>query len=329
MARNPLFAALCILAVAGLGGARAAHAGEVVLYSSNSVEAINTVVDEFNKKYPDIKVSPVRGSTGAMMQRIKAEAANPKADIFWSGGFPALGVYREYFAPYRSAEASAAAANFRGPDDLWLGTNAHVMVIMVNKRALKGDAMPRTWSDLADPKWKDRLVIGDPEKTSSSYATLWGIDETLGREPLKGIARNATAVSTASQVYEGVAKGEFAVGFTMEYAAQEYVAGGQKDIQIVYPSEGTFIAPEGMALVKGAKNPQEAKKFFDFLASKSTEELLARKFFRRPVREDIDTTPMGLPRTREFKVRPLDDAKATAAQPAFLVMWKELAASSR
>jgi iron(III) transport system substrate-binding protein len=136
-------------------------------------------------------------------------------------------------------------------------------------------------------------------------------------------------VSTASQVYEGVAKGEFAVGFTMEYAAQEYVAGGQKDIQIVYPSEGTFIAPEGMALVKGSKNPEEAKKFFDFLASKSTEDLLARKFFRRPVREDIDTTSMGLPRTGDFKVRPLDDAKATAAQPAFLAMWKELAAASK
>jgi len=46
-----------------------------------------------------------------------------------------------------------------------------------------------------------------------------------------------------------------------------------------------------------------------------------------PIREDIDTTRMGLPRTGEFKVRPLDDAKASAAQPAFLAAWKELAAS--
>src|SRR5471032_2973548 len=168
MIRNRLCAALCIVAGSALGGPLAARAREVVLYSSNSVEAINTVVDEFNRKYPGITISPVRGSTGAMMQRIKAEAASPKADIFWSGGFPALGAYREYFAPYRSAEVAATPANFRGPGDLWLGTNAHVMVIMVNKRALKGEAMPRTWSDLAYPKWKDRLVIGDPEKTSSS-----------------------------------------------------------------------------------------------------------------------------------------------------------------
>ena len=63
-----------MVAVAALRVATSAQAGEVVLYSSNSVEAINAVTDEFNKKYPNIKISPVRGSTGAMMQRIKAEA---------------------------------------------------------------------------------------------------------------------------------------------------------------------------------------------------------------------------------------------------------------
>src|SRR5439155_4066280 len=171
----------CALAAAAFG--IAAHAGDVVLYSSNSVEAINAVTDEFNKKNPGIKISPVRGSTGAMMQRIKAESASPKADIFWSGGFPALGTYKEYFAAYKSPEAAGVQPAFHGPNDLWVGTNAHVMVIMVNKRALKGDPMPKTWSDLADPRWKDRLVIGDPEKTSSSYATLWGIHDRGGPAP--------------------------------------------------------------------------------------------------------------------------------------------------
>jgi iron(III) transport system substrate-binding protein len=317
------------LASALLAVALSATAGEVVLYSSNSVEAINSVVDEFNKKHPDIKISPVRGSTGAMMQRIKAEAGSPKADIFWSGGFSSLGAYREYLAPYRSAEAAAIPARFRGPDDLWLGTNAHVMVIMVNKRALKGDPVPGTWSDLADPRWKGRLVVSDPDKTSSSYATLWGINETLGRKPLEGIARNSTQVSTASQVFDGIAKGEFAVGLTMEYAALEYVAGGQKDIQIVYPTEGTTIAPEGMALVKGSKNPEEAKKFYDFLASKQAQEMLVRKFFRRPSREDIDTTRIGLPLLNTIKVQPIDDAKSTAGRTAFIASWKEMAAASK
>ena len=117
----------------------------------------------------------------------------------------------------------------------------------------------------------------------------------------------------ADRLNEGVAKGEFAVGMTMEYAAQEYVAGGQKDIQIVYPVEGTFIAPEGMALVKNSPNPAEARKFYDFLASRETQEMLFRKFYRRPVRDDVDTTKIGLPATTQFKVKPIDDANGSAS----------------
>jgi iron(III) transport system substrate-binding protein len=304
-----------------------AYAGEVVLYSSNSVDAINAVTEEFNKKHPEIKIAPVRGSTGAMMQRIKAEAGAPKADIFWSGGFAVLGLYEEFFAPYKSPEAAGVQAAYKSPKDLWLGTNAHVMVIMVNKRALKGDPVPKTWSDLAHPRWKDRLVVSDPEKTSSSLATLWGISHSVGQEPLKGIARNATIVSTASAVYDGVAKGEFAVGMTMEYAAQEYVSGGQKDIEIVYPAEGTYIAPEGMALVKNSPNPAEARKFYDFLASKQAQEMLVKKFFRRPIRDDVDTTTVGLPRTTGFKAAAIDHVKAQADQPAFIKTWKEMVAA--
>ena len=113
----------------------------------------------------------------------------------------------------------------------------------------------------------------------------------------------------------------------MEYAAQEYVSGGNKDIEIVYPTEGTFIAPEGMALVKGGPNPKDAKKFYDFLSSREAQEMLVKKFYRRPIRDDVDTTKVGLPRTDKFKVAPIDDVKASAEQPAFIKSWKELVAA--
>src|SRR5882672_3517817 len=167
-----------VLAFAAAAASLAATAGEVVLYSSNSVDAINAVAEEFNKKNPDIKISSVRGSTGAMMQRIKAEAGAPKADIFWSGGFSLLRIYKDYFEPYQSPEYANLPAGYKDAAGLWAGTNAHVMVIMVNKRALEGDPMPKTWSDRANPRWKDSLVIGDPEKTTSSLATLWGIEQS-------------------------------------------------------------------------------------------------------------------------------------------------------
>jgi ABC-type Fe3+ transport system substrate-binding protein len=100
-----------------------------------------------------------------------------------------LGLYEDFFAPCKSPEVAIIPASYESPKDQWVGTNRHVMVIMVNKRALKGDPMPTTWSDLAHPRWKDRLILSDPEKTSSSLATLWGIKETIGPEPLKGSRR--------------------------------------------------------------------------------------------------------------------------------------------
>ena len=124
-----------------------------------------------------------------------------------------------------------------------------------------------------------------------------------------------------------MAKGEYAVGMTMEYAAQEYVSGGNKDIAIVYPSEGTFIAPEGMALVKGGPNPTDAKKFYDYLSSRQAQEMLVKKFFRRPIRDDVDTTTVGLPRTTGFKAAAIDHVKAQADQPAFIKTWKEMVAA--
>ena len=84
-----------------------------------------------------------------------------------------------------------------------------------------------------------------------------------------------------------------------------------------------------MALVKGSPNPGEAKKFYDFLASKQAQEMLVAKFFRRPIRDDVDTTKVGLPRASSLKASPIDDVKASAAQPAFIASWKEMVAAGK
>jgi iron(III) transport system substrate-binding protein len=82
-----------------------------------------------------------------------------------------------------------------------------------------------------------------------------------------------------------------------------------------------------MALVKGGPNPSDAKKFYDFLASRQAQEMLVKRFFRRPIREDVDTTAVGLPRANAFKVQAIDDVKLSAAQPTFIASWKEMVAA--
>ncbi len=141
---------------------------------------------------------------------------------------------------------------------------------------------------------------------------------------LDRIARNAVIVGTTSAAYEGVAKGEFAVAVTMEYAAYEYVAGGMKDIRIVYPAEGTFLSPEGMALIKGGKNPAEARRLYEFLASRGVQTKVFQSAYRRPLREDIDVSRLsGLPALSSIQVVPLDDARMAAERAAFIAQWRQ------
>lgn len=315
---------LCVALIVAHAASATALAGTVVLYSSNNVETVNRVVDQFTQENPEIKVSVVRAGTGALMQRIKAEAANPLGDIFWSGGLSTISEFREQLAPYASAQASAVPAAYRGPDGLWLGTNTHVTVLMTNLRQVPSGQPPKTWAELADPKWKGKVVIPDPERSSASFVALYGLRTLLGKDVLDKIAKNAVIVGTTSAAYEGVAKGEFAVAVTMEYAAYEYVAGGLKEIRIVYPAEGTFLSPEGMALIKGGKNAPEARKLYEFLASKNVQTSVFKSAYRRPLREDIDVSKLSdLPALSSIKVIPLDDARMGSERASFIEQWRQ------
>jgi iron(III) transport system substrate-binding protein len=318
-ARVIAFATACLLS------STAVRAGDVVVYSSNNSATIDAVVGLVAKNAPDLKIDIVRGKTGALLKRIDAESANPRSDIFWSGGFATLGAFQNQFQAHTSTATGKLPASMLGPDNLWVGTNVHVMVLMVNERQLKGLPSPTTWTDLFDPKWKGKVIMGDPEKSSSTYAQLYGIYKMFGRGGMAKLAASVINTGSSSNVYKSVAAGEFPVGITMEYSAQAYVAGGQKEIKLVYPSEGTFLSPEGMAMVKGAKNKNKAKQLMDFLASPQVQKAVFVATYRRPAHEGVDVSAIaGLPRMKDLKVFDYDQIKAAKERADVIKIWKEV-----
>lgn len=319
----------CTLAAVGFA-ASLAHAQTVVLYSSNNTETIETALNVLKKTSPGLNVQQVTGGTGSLMKRIQAEAKNPRGDVLWSGGFGTLGAYRDQLQAYKAPELSAIAAEFRGPQDLWVGTNVHVMVMMVNERQLKGLAAPTTWSDLMKPEWKGKFAITDPSKSATAYMLVYGLLKQFGKEGLEKIAANAVVTSSSGTTYKGTAAGEYAVGLTIEYAAQEYVAGGQKEIKLVYPKEGSYLAPEGMFIVKGAKNLEAAKTLYNGLMSKDVQQALLVKNFRRPTRSDIQVSQLtSLPDLKAIKIFPLDQEKASAEYEQLVAMWSLAVSKAR
>ncbi|MFA5521247.1 MAG: extracellular solute-binding protein [Castellaniella sp.] len=322
---------LPVLASAALMWGQAGVAAEAVIYTSNNVQVIDTALDIARDVAPDLKVQKVTSGTGALMKRIEAEVANPLGDVVWGGGFGTMAAFAHNFESYVSPEAAGMDPQFIGKDKLWTGTNAHVMIIMVNERQLRGMPAPTRWSDLFDPKWKGKIIIGDAGSSGSAYDQVYGIHQLYGADGLNQLAANVDVSKSSGQVYKSVANGEYPIGITMEYAAYAYIAGGQKGISIVYPEDGAFVAPEAVAVIKNPRNGAEAAhQIYDILLSKAVQEAELVQNFRRPTRADIDVAALTkLPNVSDFKVEPTDPMEAAARYDEIIGLWQKAVAAAR
>lgn len=299
---------------------------EVVLYTSNKTDLVELVASNFEQE-TGISVSVVRAGTGTLMQRIGAESENALADVFWSGSLGTLKAFEQYFAEYISPEAATIPTRYLSPKNRWTPCMAHIMVIMYNKDRVDKADVPTTWEGLFDPKWEGKIAMGNPETSGSTYAQYYGLLHLYGVEGIKKLARNVIIHESSSGVYKDVALGEYPLGITMEYAAYSYIAGGADNLGIVYPEEGTILDPEGVALMQGAPHPAAAKEFYDWLLSKSVREEIFQKFFRRPIRTDIDVASLasGLPAFNDVNIAisTMED-EVSSRREKVLEIWTEV-----
>jgi hypothetical protein len=133
------------------------------------------------------------------------------------------------------------------------------MIIMVNKSLVKDAERPRAWKDLLDPKWKGKVVMANPEKSGSAYAQVYGIWKLYDWDGIKKLIANAKVLDSSSLIYKGVAAGEYPVGITMEYAAHRYIAGGDKNVAIVYPADGPSSPPRRRRSSRPPRTPRRRR----------------------------------------------------------------------
>ena len=228
--------------------------------------------------------------------------------MFWSSSANTLGAFTPLFEPYRSPEMAAIPKALQHPGGLWSAANVHVVVAMFNRNQLAAVPMPKAWADLFDPRLKGKIIIADPANSSTALTILWGVEKMLGAEGLKRLAANVKVTPAAATVLRGVAQGEYAVGLTFESNAYAYVAGGQKEITLLYPSDGTFTTAEYLALIKGAPAGALAQRACDHLLSKEVQTELLLAAYRRPARSDIDVAKLvDLPALASIKLFPVDE----------------------
>src|SRR5258705_12620985 len=135
----------------------------------------------------------------------------------------------------------------------------------------------------------------------------------------------ATFVPSSRLAYQNVAKGEMPVGLTSEFNIVASQAEGFPVIAI-YPKDGTALINDASGIIKGGPNPDNAKKFLDFVNSKQAHQMIVDIDKRRSARSDVPP-PAGLPPATTLKTFPYDNKPATVNRKANLERFDKVFAS--
>lgn len=315
-----------LLAAGVFAGSSAAQAsGTVVVYTAHLASIVDALVPRFEKD-TGIHVDVVKAGSGDILKRVKAESGAPRADVIWSVGGEELDANSDLLQPYTPKDAAAIDPKFQGGRN-WLPYSGIVNVLIVNTGKVKKEDAPKSWMDLTDPKWKGRLSMARADSSGSSFMqmatvlTIYGADQK-GWDVFGKILGNTVLSDSSGAVPRFVNDGEQAVGVTLEDNALNYVRGGGP-VTIVYPADGTSVAADGIALVKGAPDADNGKAFIDWCLSKPTQEYLVSTIGRRSVRNDV-SAGKDVPPLSEVKTVKYDLQWVAAHRTAFLKQWTTL-----
>jgi iron(III) transport system substrate-binding protein len=325
---------LVALASLVLGAGSAWAQKKLVVYTSNE-STLNDLVFGAFKQETGIEVEPVSAGSGVVIRRMQAEKARPLGDIVWGISRSLLQTNKALLEPYASKNKDATPADYRDPNDLWIGNNLHLLVILQNTKLVPEGQGPRSWADLLDPKWKGKIAFTDPANSGSAYATttmlvdLWGGGDA-GWKKVGALFKNLKVLNRASLVFQGVGNGEYPLGISLEYAGPMWAAGGAP-VKVVYPADGTTASMEGVGIIKGGPNPESAKAFVDYINRKDVREMILKKTFRRPTRSDVDLSklPGNMPPMSAIKLVKYDEEGWTAKRTKTLEQIKDVIQDSR
>lgn len=268
--------------------------GDLVIYCPHPLEFINPLVSEFESQ-TGIKVEVIAAGTGELLKRVESEQANPLGDIFWGGSLSTMKPQMNLFENYQSVNEDAVRDDMKNVEGPLTRFTDIPSVIMVNTDLI-GDIEINGYEDLLNPELKGKIAHADPSKSSSSYEHLINMLYAMGKgDPEAGwdyvgkLSENLDGklLSGSSAVYKGVADGEYVVGLTFEEGAAKYVADGAP-VKIVYMEEGVISKPDGVYIIKNAKNMDNAKKFIDFITGKDAQTIIVEQLNRRSVRKDVE-----------------------------------------
>lgn len=295
----------------------------VAHYTSEGAEELGA---EFTKLY-GIKVNVVRTTAQVAYQRLLQDLKNNQVicDVFSStdvGHYVRLKADGR-FEKYTPATASKILPQFQNfdPDGYYHTTSAGLVVLTYNTAKVKAEDAPKKWQDLLDLKWKGKVSTGHPG--FSGYVGTWVLtmknlygwsyfDRLEKNRPQIGRSINDT-VTALNAGERQVAAG--ADGSTLFSAARG------NPLAVSYPSDGSVLIIAPSAIMKGAKHPNAAKLYMEYLDSIEAAKINA-KHFAIPLRPEVPSPPGAKPISEIKTIRPTV-AQIDKGIPEVIEQWRD------
>lgn len=275
----------------------------VVAYTPFPDQTAEELAAAFEKK-TGIHVEQILEGTTKVFARLRVEKRNPRCDVWYGGGgmVPFMTATKEnLLEPYIPPQHKDMPYNkgnliMRDRSWRWLPIGVISLGYCYNPQVISPEEMPKTWADLADPKWRNSIEMWDPAESGTSMLLLTSAlqrymgpngDESFAWDYLTKLFKNLKRYTREGKPAFSVARGETRIGVHFEHQYLEFLtqqagdtqlANVNKNISWYLPPESPVIV-DGIALIKGAPHPKEARQFIDFCMSREGQKIVNRFFF--------------------------------------------------
>ena len=322
--------------LAGCGG-DASTEDVLTVYSPHGPDMLEAFEERFEQHNPGVDVQWMDLGSQEVLDRIRSERANPQADVWWGAPSQMFAAAAEegLLEPHEPSWGGGVG-DHRDPRSRYYGVYLTPEVIAYNSDAVDSASAPRDWDDVLDPRWRGKVLIRDPI-ASGTMRTIFGMfiqrsiretgDSTAGFEWLRRLdGQTKEYVLNPTLLYQKLARQEGLVTLWDMPDIEMLKSKTGYPIDYRFPTSGTPLVVDAIALVRGAPNPELARRFIDFVGEEEALTLAARQFFRLPASGDLppDSLPPVLRRARaEIRPEPMDWRLLQERGSGWMRYWDE------
>jgi iron(III) transport system substrate-binding protein len=265
-------------------GSGCTHKNRVWIYTSMYKEVVAEMKPELERALPGIEVRWYQGGSETVAARINTElvAGRTQADLvltsdpFWYEELKKSGKLQAYDSP----AARAVPAQYADPEHYFTTVRMCLMVIGYNPDAAQA---PLGWVDLKNPRYSGHLSMGSPVESGTMFTATAMLERAFGWEWFAALRRgDLIAAGGNGSVINRIETRERPVGMVL----LENILKARKKgspIHAVYPAEGAIAVPSPIALTSDSRNPELARKVYDWFFSREAQTAIVRGSMYSPL----------------------------------------------